>query len=425
VVNKELPVTGPKRKTFATDKRVDLHWKPDNAMKARALKACSDYMQSEKQSGKGVAQILGENHSLTVDSGLYGVFHLSCAGLITLGTKHVFERHPMKVVCQGSTLPGKPGLVKTMPFAISHVSLKPESPSYTGSCPKDFKFLAHMKTNRAPGKIRYRFRNHLGVQTPWRTMSAMPNHGFLAFDHIVKLQNIKLNELNKFVNQLQHQNGKGMVAGSKITAKENPWLSLEVQNLANNKKYSSKASYSYQCTQPTKAGFGYAVNKGQDKGKADLVVLPKSFRLGSKSVNSSNALVIGADEANGKVAGMCQFRMQYKIRNKGNMDAEPAFTTKTSRGSIALHFANTPELQSGHARTLTGSLKLRPGDNMLLIQTDHADKVEESNEANNAVRINVTVKGDCGSGNEDRPGRPQYLPQRPAEAGAGPERGPR
>jgi hypothetical protein len=418
VAHEGFPISGPKRKTFSTGKRVELRWKPDSAVGARAVQACRNYMQSAKQSGQSVADILAEDHTLKVDSGLYGVFTLSCADLLTSGKKHAFEKHPMTVVCQGSGVKGKPGLVKAKPFAISQVSLKPKRPSYIGTCPKDFKFLAYIKTNSEPGKFRYRFRNHHGVSSAWKTKTATAGYNFVAFEHVVKLQDIKVNQQAGVVGQAGQQVGGGLVVASKFAANESPWLQLEVQNIADNKQYSSKANYSYQCIQPKTGELNLAVIPGQ--GKADLLVKANSFHLGSKGVNSANELVIGADEATGRIAGMCSFRMRYDILNQGNADAVPTFTTKTSRDGIALHSASTSGLKSGQARTLSGSVKLKSGDNILMIHTDNANKVEESNEANNVVRIHVEVKGDCGSGNTGRAGRQPNLPQRSGEGASDP-----
>ncbi|MGD8641144.1 MAG: CARDB domain-containing protein, partial [Gammaproteobacteria bacterium] len=132
---------------------------------------------------------------------------------------------------------------------------------------------------------------------------------------------------------------------------------------------------------------------------------------------------IGAEEATNKVAGLCQFRMQYRIKNQGQADAQPLFGTKVSKGVTSLHIANTPRLNKGQTRLLSGNLKLSTGNNLLIIKTDHANKVDESNEGNNTVRIMVNVKGDCGSNSTPaRPGSSTPTPPRPTGIPARPIR---
>lgn len=216
----------------------------------------------------------------------------------------------------------------------------------------------------------------------------------------------------------------GVSVKQQLGIKKKPFLILEVQQAGSNKTYSSRANYNYKCTS-LNPGLGDPKNnlKGGKVKKPDLFVLAHSFQLGNKKVkNASNpSIVIGADEASKKVAGQCVYRMKYQVKNKGNTEAQPDFSTQTSTQGKSLHIANTNKLGKGQSKTLSGNIQLKSGTNVLMIKTDHADKVQESNENNNQIRLTVTVKGSCDG--KSRPPRPaSETPKRPVDASGQPSR---
>jgi len=414
VATRQLPVAGKWHKTFGHNVAVDIQWKPDSSVRSKALKACQHYMQQARQNGQSLFQILGKDHRLTVDSGVYGAFHLSCTGNLTIagGVKHRFDMQPIEVVCKGSPVAMNVDLDKLKLFKVTQLVFHPNAPSYTGLCPKDFGFAGYVRTNGEQGKFRYRFKNESGSSGPWKTVQASKGNTQYPLHYSVKLQDIHVNPHPTLPGQIQNQGQQGgMAPKPQLGMKQNPWVTVEVENLANHKRYSRKASYKYTCTQPPKMQLG-TLNGGSKQ--PDLIVLGSTFQLGSKVAGPDHALAIGADEANGKVAGLCRFRMQFKIKNQGQATAAPLFTTRVADGNKALFFAQTPSLNKGMTRTLSGNIKLGPGNHLLLIKTDHANKVAESNEGNNLARIRVTVRGPCGSSTPTRPRDPGGAPTRPA-----------
>lgn len=404
VAHKSLAVN-PKNKTFGHNIAVNIQWQPDTAVKNRALNACKTYMQDELNKNKSLHEILGQEHRIVMDSGLYGAFNLNCAGLLAAGVKHRFAMQPMEVRCEGSDVPLKVSLNAVKLLAITSVSLKPVAPSYTGPCPRDFKFTGHIKSNGSGGKVRYRFKNHFGVYTKWHSVTLPKGNTHYPVTHTIKLQDIKINDKPGLPNQVQGQQG-GMSPLPQLGMQQNPHVILEVENLGTHKKHASQATYKFSCI---KLNPVIAKHKGNLQApvakRPDLIPLGQTFRLGGKTVKPGSfySLVIGSEEATQKVAGQCVFRMRYDIKNKGNATAQPAFTTQTVREGVTLHFDNTAQLAAGQTKTVSGNLKLKPGKNLIGIKVDHADKVAESNEGNNTDRIAVTVKGDCGAAVPPRP----------------------
>ena len=410
VAHKNLEVSGSKHKTFGTNKRVDIQWRPDSSVNSRAVQTCRDYMQNAKNNGQSLIEILGKDHRMVVDSGVYGNFNLNCSGLIAAGVKHRFDMQPMEVVCKGSPVKMSLDLNKAELFRIKSVGFAPMKPTYTGSCPKDFKFVGMINTDGS-GKLRYRFRYDSGAISPWETVTIKNSTGY-HLHHTIKLQDAKTIDPPNLPNQIQNQQGNGIGQIPQLGGlQQNPWVTLEVENLATHKKYLEKATYKYTCVQPPKR----QVSKlNPAAGKADLIVLADTFQLGSKTA-SGNRLVIGADEASRKIGGKCQFRSQVKIENQGQGDANELFGTRINSNGVTPLIDNLTGLKKGQTGTVSGNLMLPAGNSTLLIKTDHANKVDESNEGNNLARIMVTVKGDCGSNTPPRPGSNNSNPPRPAE----------
>ena len=165
-------------------------------------------------------------------------------------------------------------------------------------------------------------------------------------------------------------------------------------------------------SQANQAAMGKAPSKSKPKlrilartqKKLDLTVMPKTFMLGSKKYNG-NSLTIGSEEASSKVAGLCVYRMKFQIKNIGDGKAQPKFTTRTYAGNTTLNMSNTPSLAAGKPKTISGSIKLKPGKQLVIVKVDHAGKVTESKENNNMTRFNIEVKGSCGKATPPRPTR--------------------
>lgn len=308
----------------------------------------------------------------------------------------------LKVNYQCKAKPQKLTMAEVSFFEITKVEFKPVQPKYAGICPKEFPFTGAVKTNGTQGQFRYRLVNHHGVTGSWKSVETQSGKSHYDIQHTITLQDIQLIEQPGMPNQIQGQQA-GMTQLPQLGLQENPWVTLEVENIKNRKKYQQKASYRYTCTQPPKLQVSSLVTDHMPgNGKPDLVVLGNTFRLGSKTVSAAGSLVIGAEEASKKIGGQCQFRSVVKIKNQGQGDANTPFGTRITRDNVTLHIGNLAGLNKNQEGNISGNLVLPAGQSTLLIRTDHANKVEESNEGNNSFRIMVTVKGDCGKQTPDR-----------------------
>ncbi len=417
LAEKILDVSGKRHKTFGHHIPVNVKWKPDGSVKQRAVDACNSYLNDALKQHSSLYTILSKQHSMVVASGVYGNFGLACDGNLHMSTDTIRKSsmQAMKVICDTSNVP-KPARAEV--FRIKNVGFAPMTQSYTGSCPKDFKFVGFISTDGV-GKLRYRFKYDTGAISHWKTVTIKKGSSGYHLEHYIKLQDIKTIKQPNLPNEIMNQQGNGIGQIPQLGGlQQSPWLALEVENLTTHKKYLKKANYKYQCVQPPKMQVG-KLNLGG--GKPDLIVLANTFRLGSKTA-SGNKLVIGADEASKKIGGKCRFRSLLKIRNQGQGDAKELFSTRIRSDNVTLLIDNLTGLKKGQSGNVSGNLMLPAGNSTLLIETDHADKVNESNEGNNLARIMVTVKGDCGGDAPPRPGSGNGNPPRPADPAGAPAR---
>ena len=271
---------------------------------------------------------------------------------------------------------------------VNSVALKTPVKNYVGQCPKKLIFSGNIKTNGANKNLRYRFNNHFKVSTPWKSFNSVKNNYMV--NHSVTLENIK--QTPNSPNTLKQLNNGGMNVQSKKN-QDMLFLELEVENLKTHKIQKAKETYSFKCAERVKP-------VPQRQKQPDLVVLGKTIKLANKLVKGSSqslSLVIGTDKAISKSNGLCKFRMGYDIKNVGKGSAKPAFTNQVKNNQASLFISPTTQLKPNKTKSLNELATLKPGKHILSIKTDHANKVKESNEHNNLVRVTVEVKGECGT----------------------------
>ncbi|PHS32161.1 MAG: hypothetical protein COA95_04505 [Methylophaga sp.] len=380
----------PKKKK--TSLLVPFDWTPDESTRNRAVQACNDTLKKIAPPGALRQQALNNGFETTFTHRTirlrYHCYHFT---RLHGSVESTDKPAQFKALCSKQVTP----ITTSQALNISSISLKPVISEYTGFCPKDFKFKGQIKSNGAGGKVRYRFKNHYGITSAWKNFTLLKGSTDRLINYSIKLQNLSVYDKPSLPNEFQGQGQQQVI--EPLAVKENPFVIMEVENIKFNKKYSAKASFKYNCTalNPKIAGLkdSFKTPATQNK-KADLVVLKSSFRLAGKKIKGFS-LTIGSGQATKKVAGLCEFPMQYSIKNIGQKTAQPAFTTETRANGKSLHIANMPLLNIGHKNVITGTIKLKPGMQTVLIKTDHANKVDEQKEGNNYVQFSVMVKGSC------------------------------
>jgi hypothetical protein len=108
---------------------------------------------------------------------------------------------------------------------------------------------------------------------------------------------------------------------------------------------------------------------------------------------------VPADRADAKRDGLCVFRYRYVTRNTDSTASQPTSTriTRDARNGAVLHGTLLPSIASGGSAASSGKIALAPGQWVLYVQTDAADRMIERDETNNLRRVGVRVRGDCGA----------------------------
>jgi hypothetical protein len=107
---------------------------------------------------------------------------------------------------------------------------------------------------------------------------------------------------------------------------------------------------------------------------------------------------VPADRADAKRDGLCVFRYRYVTRNTDRAASHPTSTriTRDARNGAVLHGMLLPSIASGGSAVSSGKIALAPGQWVLYVQIDAADRMIERDETNNLRRVGVRVRGDCG-----------------------------
>lgn len=128
--------------------------------------------------------------------------------------------------------------------------------------------------------------------------------------------------------------------------------------------------------------------------QADLTSAPFVIIAG-KNVPWGSGATINATQARAASGGVCEFPAQHNVRNVGKAASGP-FQTRFDNNAVAGGFTRQwPSIEPGQTSTQTDILRLRPGNNTLVLHIDAANQVRESNENNNQFRIAIQVNGKC------------------------------
>ena len=124
--------------------------------------------------------------------------------------------------------------------------------------------------------------------------------------------------------------------------------------------------------------------------------------IAGKNVSWNSGASIDAKQARsgrgGAAGGICEFHVQYNVRNLGKAASGP-FQTRFDSNTVPGGFTRQwPSIAPGQTSTQTDILRLRSGSNTLILHIDPANQVRESNDGNNQFRATIQVNGKCDPG---------------------------
>jgi hypothetical protein len=115
------------------------------------------------------------------------------------------------------------------------------------------------------------------------------------------------------------------------------------------------------------------------------------------AVNWGGMINLDTRAAQAALNGVCTFPVQYTLRNMGAGAAAMFKTAWTNSSVPGILTTDWRGLAPGSSQVVTGTINLRPGQNMLTLSLDQMNQVKETNKANNILRVNVNVTGTCGA----------------------------
>ncbi|MCI0371494.1 MAG: hypothetical protein L0214_08955, partial [candidate division NC10 bacterium] len=169
------------------------------------------------------------------------------------------------------------------------------------------------------------------------------------------------------------------------------WLVLEAAVLA-----LTGAAAAQSRTQPSQPP-GIMV-PGPATGSADLTNR-EGFLVGGRAVRPGGSLAIGPREAARVAGGKCFYEVTYEVTNVGSAPTPEPFTARLRADGSVVGTHDRLTLQPRESRTLRSVIGLLPGQHVLDLVLDDANRVPETDERNNQIRALVSVGGPC-----DQPG---------------------
>lgn len=118
-----------------------------------------------------------------------------------------------------------------------------------------------------------------------------------------------------------------------------------------------------------------------------------------------------ATSKNRNNSGLCEFPIEYTVRNIGNFFAA-SFRSLWTNSAVSGNWSHAwSQIAVDGAKSDKDLLPLKPGINKLKLVLDDLQEMKESDEANNEFHITVNVTGSCGA---SAPSAPIVAPPAPA-----------
>jgi hypothetical protein len=123
-------------------------------------------------------------------------------------------------------------------------------------------------------------------------------------------------------------------------------------------------------------------------------------RIANVPSSWGETITINANQATSKNrnnSGLCEFPVEYTVRNAGNFIAG-SFRSLWTNGAVSGNWNHAwGQIAVNGAETGNDLIPLKPGSNKLKLVLDDLQEIKESNEANNEFHITINVTGNCGS----------------------------
>lgn len=128
------------------------------------------------------------------------------------------------------------------------------------------------------------------------------------------------------------------------------------------------------------------------------ITASQQIRIAGMPVVWGGVVTVDAGKAAGKNrnnSGLCEFVLEYGVRNAGSA-AAGSFRSMWTNGSVPGNRSRTwTSVPAGGSMNERDTIQLQPGSNQLLFMLDDLQQLQESNETNNGFRVNVNVTGSC------------------------------
>jgi hypothetical protein len=130
------------------------------------------------------------------------------------------------------------------------------------------------------------------------------------------------------------------------------------------------------------------------------ITCSEQVRVANVPASWGDTITIDANQATSKNrnnSGLCEFPVEYTVRNIGNFLAG-SFRSLWTNSAVSGKWSHAwGQIAVGGTKTDKDLLPLKPGSNKLKLVLDDLQEIQESNEANNEFHITVNVTGSCGS----------------------------
>jgi subtilase family serine protease len=118
-------------------------------------------------------------------------------------------------------------------------------------------------------------------------------------------------------------------------------------------------------------------------------------------VTWGGTLAVDANKAasrNKNNTGLCQFQIEYSVRNIGKAPTG-SFRSLWTNDAVTGNWTRAwSPIAAGGVKSEKDLVPLKPGRNVLQLVLDDLHQMQESNEANNTFSLTINVTGSCGAG---------------------------
>lgn len=128
------------------------------------------------------------------------------------------------------------------------------------------------------------------------------------------------------------------------------------------------------------------------------ITVSEQIRVAGMPLAWGGVMTVDAGRAIGRNrnnSGLCEFALEYGVRNAGAAIAgsfRGVWTNSAVAGNRSRTWTSLPAGGSANERDM---IQLKPGSNQLLLTLDDLQQLQESNEANNKFRVSINVTGSC------------------------------